>query len=349
MVTRRRKCHRWQKIDEGSMGREDAVVSEVGDALSSIVQRINAGHGTSFELIERFQSGSKGAFRLRNGAGNGYVLKWWPEETGLGALPVEVPLLDRLRSVGYPIPRYVAWGLLEAPRGRYTVQELLPGSSVWGIGGQALEDALALNDLQADAGGALLEGGAGESGTPYEPWCRLIPRLALEGGDGFCHLDAMQGYSPRTAAVLARVQAYVGGRPGKLAARPAGDVVHFDFSGPNILVDKGRVSGVVDWGPVPGDRTFDLATLLFYDGYYADVATTRARIWGRALELVDAETFGVYLGHMVHRQTDWSIRHHEAAMVERVLGIGDAIFADFDRLLSGDRPAWRPSVEGEKG
>jgi hypothetical protein len=329
------------------MAREDAVVGEAVPEhqelpelpglpeIPEVVQRINAGHGTAFEVVERFQRGSQGAFRLRDGAGNGYVLKWSAGETGLGSLTSEVPLLDRLRAAGYPIPRYVAWGVLGAPVGRYTVQTLLPGKSAWGIGGQALEDALALNDLQADAGGVLLEGGVGARGTPYEPWHRLIPRLALEGGDGFCHLDAMRGHSPRTAAALTRVQGYVAGRATSLGSRPARDVVHFDFSGPNILVDEGRVTGVVDWGPVPGDRTFDLATLLFYDGYYADVADTRARIWGRALELVDAGTFGVYLAHMVHRQTDWSIRHHDAAMVERVLGIGDAVFADLDRQIGG--------------
>ncbi len=306
----------------------------MSDALPLVLQQINAGHGTSFELGERFQRGEQGAFRLRDGAGNGYVLKWKSGGTGLGALPAEVALLDRLRSAGYPIPRYVAWGVLTTTPGRYAVQERLPGRSAWGIAGQALEDALALNDLQADAGAALLEeDAAGADVTPYEPWYRLIPRLALKGGDGFCHLDAMRAYSPQTAALLVRVQEYIAGRAARLASRPAQDVVHFDFSGPNILVGKGRVSGVVDWGPVPGDRTFDLATLLFYDGYYADVATTRARIWGRALELVDAETFGVYLGHMVHRQTDWSVRHHDAAMVERVQGIGDAVFRDLDRHL----------------
>jgi Phosphotransferase enzyme family len=306
----------------------------VSDELRSVLRQVNARHGTALVLGERFRRGEQGAFRLRDAAGGESVLKWRPGERDLGRLPVEVPLLDRLRSRGYPIPRYVAWGVLETPPGRYTVQQLLPGQSAWGIAGQALEDALALNDLQAGAAASLLEPGA--AGRPaYEPWRRLVPRLALEGGDGFCHLEAMRAYSTQTAALLARVQAYVASRAARLARRPAGDVVHFDFGGPNILVDGGRVTGVVDWGSpaVPGDRTFDLATLLFYDGYYADVATTRARVWARALELVDAETFGVYLHHMVHRQTDWSIRHHDAAAVARVLEVGRAVLDDLAARL----------------
>jgi Phosphotransferase enzyme family len=303
----------------------------VSEALAPVLRQINAAHGTAFALGARFPRGSQGAVRLRDAAGAGFVLKWRPGATGLGALPAEAALLDRLRAAGYPLPRYVAWGVLAAPAGRYTVQELLPGESAWGLRGRALEDALALNDLQAGAGAALEAFARAAGVPPYEPWRHLLPRLAREGGDGFCRLDAMRAHSPRTAALLARLQAYIAGHAARLAARSARDVVHFDFGGPNILVAGGRVTGVVDWGPLPGDRTFDLATLLFYDGYYADVAATRGRVWGRALELVDPATFGIYLAHLVHRQTDWSLRHHDAAMVERVLGIGAAVLRDLDR------------------
>jgi hypothetical protein len=302
----------------------------VKDVLALVVRQINAAHGTAFVLGERFRRGEQGAFRLRDARGDGYVLKWQPGASDLRALPAEATVFERLRSMGYPIPRYVAWGVLDTPAGRYTVQELLPGQSAWGLGGQALEDALALNDLQAGAAAPLLEPGPSGGGAAYEPWRSLILRLALEGGDGFCHLEAMRAYSPETAALLAHVQEYIASRAPLLDSRPAYDVVHFDFGGPNILVDEGRVTGVVDWGPapLPGDRTFDLATLLFYDGYYADVPATRARIWERALELVDAETFGLYLCHMIHRQTDWSIRHHDAAEVPRVLAVCRSVLRD---------------------
>jgi Phosphotransferase enzyme family len=311
----------------------------VSEALAAVLRQINAAHGTAFALGERFAWGGQGAVQLRDAAGAGSVLKWRPGATDLGALPAEVPLLDRLRAAGYPIPRYLAWGVLAAPAGRYTVQERLPGESAWGLRGAALEDALALNDLQADAGAALEAFARAAGAPPYEPWPRRLPRLAREGGDGFCLLEAMRTHSPQTAALLARLQAYILDHAPRLAARPARDVVHFDFAGPNILVAGGRITGVVDWGPLPGDRAFDLATLLFYDGYYADVAATRARVWGRALELVDADTFGVYLAHLVHRQTDWSLRHHDAAMVARVLGLGAAALRDLDRHRGRPPPA----------
>ena len=305
------------------------------DALDAVLRQVNTAHGTSFLLGDRFERGEQGAFRLRDSRGDGFVLKWQPGKADVGTLPHEIPVLDRLRSRGYPIPRYVAWGVLADPPGRYTVQELRLGQSAWGLQGKALEDALALNDLQAGAAAPIHTA----SQPVYEPWSGLIVRLALQGGDGFCHLDAMRSYSPEAAALLTRVQDYVTTHAGRLARRPSDDVVHFDFGGPNILVESGRVTGVVDWGSpaLAGDRTFDLASLLFYDGYYAGVAATRARVWQRALELVDAETFGIYLHHMVHRQADWSIRHHDTTdrpSVSRALQVCRAVLVDLDERLS---------------
>jgi hypothetical protein len=316
----------------------------VSEALAPVLRQLNAAHGTAFALGERLPWGSsEGAVGLRDAAGAGFVLKWKPGAADLGRLPAELPVLDRLRAAGYPIPRYVAWGVLAAPAGRYTVQERLPGANAFGLRGAALEDALALNDLQAGAGGALLAGARGGSAPPYEPWRAWLPRLTLEGGDAlglhFCHLAALRAHSPRTAALLARLQAHVAAHAPRLAARPARDAVHFDFGGHNILVAGGRVTGVVDWEPYPGDRVFDLATLLFYQGYTAGAAATRARVWGRALALADAATVGLYLCHMIHRQTDWSLRHDDAATVARVLGTGAAVLRDLDRRLGRPPPA----------
>ena len=56
-----------------------------------------------------------------------------------------------------------------------------------------------------------------------------------------------------------------------------------------------------------------------------------------------ARTVGVYLAHMVHRQTDWSIRHDDPATVERVLRTGAAVLRDLDRYL-GRRPRSAPAL-----
>lgn len=307
--------------------------------LIEIVRQINATHGTALTLVQRFGTGEQGANRLSDQSGAGFVLKWQPGARGLGRLPAVVPALDPLRAAGYPIPRYVAYGVLKAPRGRYSVQEMLPGQPFWGAGEAIIAQVLVLNDLQAGRATHLLarpgspHTGSGSTGTRvrtvFPLWQDLVPRLTLRGGSGYCQLTAMRCYSPATAALLTCVQEYVRTHAGRLADAPSGDAVHGDFSGPNILVDGGRISGVVDWeGLTPGDRAFDLATLLFYEGYYANVPATRQRLWAHALELADATTLGLYLCHMVHRQTDWSVRHHGTDEVAQVLGICAAVLDD---------------------
>ena len=85
----------------------------------------------------------------------------------------------------------------------------------------------------------------------------------LEGGDGFCLLDSLRTYSSVTAELLGTLQEIVLAHSNEQFE--TNDVVHFDFNPSNILVDNGRVSGVIDWeGTCPGDCSFDLATLLFY-------------------------------------------------------------------------------------
>ena len=48
------------------------------------------------------------------------------------------------------------------------------------------------------------------------------------------------------------------------------DVVHYDFSPHNVLVDDDRITGVVDWdGATNGDAAFDLVTLASFTYDYA--------------------------------------------------------------------------------
>ena len=124
----------------------------------------------------------------------------------------------------------------------------------------------------------------------------------------------MRANSPETSALLTRVQDYVPTHAARLDGRPSDDVGALrlrrpEHPGGRRPRDRRRGLGSP---ALAGDRTFDLPSLPFYDGYYADIATTRVRVWQRELELVDAETFGIYLHHMIHRQADWSIRHHAA-------------------------------------
>ena len=107
---------------------------------------------------------------------------------------------------------------------------------------------------------------------------------------------------------------------------PQTDIVHYDCSPANVLASATSITGVIDWdGWCAGDRMFDVATMLFYS--YADVAV-RTCLWQTILKYSGPEAGAVYLGHLIHRQVDWSIRYHSAKAIEHWLRISAAILGD---------------------
>jgi hypothetical protein len=166
----------------------------------------------------------------------------------------------------------------------------------------------------------------GPSDAHHSP--RRRPDPIETGGDGYC-LHATMGQSPRTAALLRRVQTLA--RRSRRGDARTCDVVHFDMNPANILHAGGRLSGVVDWnipfdGAGQGDRGFDIATLLFY-AY--DLDRTRETLWERVLELSGIGWTTVYLCHLSLRQVEWSRRHRPASADEaRFMAIADAVLDD---------------------
>jgi aminoglycoside phosphotransferase (APT) family kinase protein len=137
----------------------------------------------------------------------------------------------------------------------------------------------------------------------------------MEGHADFCIIETLRTYSVDSAALLDALQRIVAARGSECPKRD--DIVHFDFHTSNILIDDDRVSGVIDWeGCESGDCAFDLATLLFYTWPFADF---REALWRALLERTTRGAAAVYLAHMIVRQLDWSMRHHDAATVDRYM------------------------------
>jgi thiamine kinase-like enzyme len=165
--------------------------------------------------------------------------------------------------------------------------------------------------------------------NPCADWPRPVVDSVLHGGDGFCLLDPMRSYSAETAALLAVLQSLVASSG--VETFPANDVVHFDFQGANILVDRGEITGVIDWeGCCAGDATFDLATLYFYTDPDGEAARhQRDRLWDLLMARIPPSLLGAYLAHLVLRQLDWSIRFHERAMIAHWLRRGNEVLHRF--------------------
>lgn len=284
--------------------------------LAELLHYINEHHGTLFTAGARYPTGEQGAFAIAAGAAR-FVLKWRRGTEVPAGLRAAVATTGRLRAVGYPAPRYRLVGFAPAPGVSYSVQESLPGVPLGArLDGTVLDRLLGLNELQR-----------GRAGAGSRDWPGQIIETVLRCGEGFCLLEPLRAYSPVTARLLAALQRLVADHAGERA--PTDDVVHFDFQGANILVERGRVSGVVDWeGTRAGDCAFDLATLFFLsDDAGGDGAAPgpRERLWRRLVARTTPGLRRIYLAHLILRQADWAIRFHDREAVERALRRADEV------------------------
>jgi aminoglycoside phosphotransferase (APT) family kinase protein len=281
---------------------------------ADIVEHINRDRKTSYKVVGQYDSGGSGAAsQIVDALANRYVLK-------LGASAEfraenAARTTRRMRSLGYPAPEYVAVG--NADETSYSLRRVMPGEPIGSrVHPQLLPQLLHLNDLQRGQGDS-------ENDEPH----RII-RGVTEGYSEFCVIDTLRTYSAESAALLAALQGIVAAYARECPKR--NDIVHFDFHTNNILIEEDRVTGVIDWeGSHSGDCAFDLATLLFYTWPFADF---RAGLWRALLERTTHGAVAVYLAHMIVRQLDWSIRHHEKATVDRFLDHAHDIIRAMDKL-----------------
>jgi hypothetical protein len=273
-----------------------------------LLATINRARGLALVLGARYAGGEQGAYALAGPDGARLVLKYSADPATLARYRHGARVADRLREAGYPAPRYLYTG--RAAGASYVILEELPGAPLRELAAAQVPALLEFNKLQAGRGG---RGGRG--------WPAEIASTVLEGRVGFCVLATMRAHSAATSQLLDRLQAIVAAHASDV--RPAGDVVHLDFSPANILAEGGRISGVIDWeGAGTGDRGFDLATLLFY---CYDTPGVREPLLRQARELSGAGALRVYLAHMILRQTEWAARFYGQAEVDRWLARAELV------------------------
>lgn len=277
---------------------------------AALIEDINRTRGTKFRLASAVPAGESGAARtILDHTGHAHILKW-----GAGdefRLDNAIAITAELARRGYPIPAYLLTGNnLDL---RWTIRPMLPGRSMGILDERYLARIQELNEMQAGATSSL-------SGD----WPARIVESILEGFQEWCVLDTFRNHSAETAAMLSQMQDHA--RAAERSRFESQDAVHFDFNPQNILVDEGAINAVIDWeGCCPGDRAFDLATLLFYS---YDRSEIRSRLREPMHQIASAEAIAIYLSHMIVRQLDWSIRHHDAPTVQRYLTIARDILRE---------------------
>jgi hypothetical protein len=248
-----------------------------------------------------YTGGEFGARRVVGDDGRAYVYKEQPP--GLAPQTTEA-----LRAVGYPAPRYIAWGP------DWHVQEELPGVPDMGWGTPAplvLARLLELNELQE-----------GRAVDDDRTWPASIIRSVIVGFPEYARVGTLERHSDAGRELLALCRRAVELHAGTLETRD--DVVHWDFTRDNVLLDDGGVTGVIDWGGTrSGDRLFDLATLVYYAR--GELPELERYVVAR----IGREGLAVYVANLIVRQTDWSLRFHGTRAGEDVTAYGLALARAF--------------------
>ena len=279
--------------------------------IQELLKHINATHHTTLTLVKQYAQGEQGAFAVIDPDQKRYVLKWRPALEHAHHVQYMRAVTNHLRDQGYPAPDYQWYG--HALGGTYTIQTTLPGAPIQQLTQPLLTRLLELNALQIDQ-------------APPGPrdWPAEVVNTVLSGGQGYCLHTSLQQTSPLTARLLQQLQAIV--LQHRETITRTNDIVHFDFQHANILVDQQAISGIVDWdGTCAGDAAFDLATLLFYT--YDEMAI-RERLWHHLLQHTPLSVVSVYLAHLILRQVDWSLRHHDQRTSDRYIARSQAVLQE---------------------
>jgi aminoglycoside phosphotransferase (APT) family kinase protein len=249
--------------------------------------------------------GQVGAAYVRWPDGHRSILKWRPgtKLADLEAGPIAVS--EVLRASGYPAPATEL--AVQVDDAVATVQELLPGATLDSLDLHGLEQALALNDLQANA----------LADHPDVPQ----PELFLTtDGPGFCLHDPLRQHNKRSAALDARITKLGASLPSRLQGQ---DAVHLDFHPGNLLAIDGTITGVIDWdGAARGDRRLDLVTLRF--GLHSNHTPTEVITHLAAvLDTFPTDVLQATWAHMSLRMVDWAIRHFTPTDVTHWLDLAE--------------------------
>jgi aminoglycoside phosphotransferase (APT) family kinase protein len=212
-----------------------------------------------FELGARAAGGrSQGAWFATAADGAPVVLKWSPDATMAARYAALLPGLDALRARGVPAPEYLHVSAFDG--GTLSAQRALRGRSEDNPPPAVVERMVACIAAKAGIGGP-------PPAADQRAWGAFVVHTLRVGQDGWGMHEALRAGGPRTAAVLDRVEAL--GADADPSWFPDDGMVHLDLHTDNVLVDDGRLSGIIDWeGACAGDHRFDLVAFAFdLDGH----------------------------------------------------------------------------------
>jgi hypothetical protein len=275
----------------------------------------------------------------RGEVGAAYV-EWPDGRTGVltrSAAPVEAiertgRLLAGAAGARLPVPTYQK--IVDLGTERVIIQERLPGAPPDNVDNRLVGALLDLLERFA---------GMGQGAVDLELYLS-------SSGPGFCLHETLAGHDGRSRRLLDRIRE-IGREHRAVEREPGNDLVHLDFHPANVLVDRGRVTGVIDWdGVARADRRFALVTLSFDLSIRLRMGvecrgldrTGVAQVVDR-LASAPVDEVRRWWAHMSLRQVDWTIRHgYPGAVVDWYETIAER---GLDRLAAGRPVSCRDLVD----
>jgi aminoglycoside phosphotransferase (APT) family kinase protein len=283
--------------------------------ISQLIEYINACHGTAFGLAGRLDGGHQdGAHVLAEPGGRRVVLKQM-------FAPRALPIIGRLRAAGYPTPEVLYDGTA-ADGTTYLVQEFVPGAPMRELTEAYLDQIFALNELQADLN-------PNPAADPLESWSGYVRDVVFARSSVWER--ALGSHSRASASLLAALR--------QLTHRyadvvlPNTDAVHGDLHCGNMLVDEGRITGVIDMVYAGyGARAIDLASLLHSMDSHQYAPAVRERLRAGIIERFGPEVYAICMAYRVIVTVEWAIRKRLPDWVDHFVSAGWAIRDDLARL-----------------
>lgn len=220
--------------------------------IDRIIRTVNKNHGTNYELLNRFDRGEWGAYRIAEHDRNPVVLKFFTDLSITNIVDPDPELAkditNRLFSLGYPVPKYIYSGRIG--KGLYWVQQELFGSPLWqNPTVEQIEKVLSFLLLQKN-----------QAVSEKQNYSLIVKDTVF--GNRLGSLRTIQNYSPEMNEFFNNLRLSVKELEG--LSLPNSDVVHGDFSYHQVMVDDGKITGIIDWQEAGcGDWLVDLTRLIY--------------------------------------------------------------------------------------
>lgn len=249
-------------VDAGDL---DIVGRCTGDRWVPLGPLTGGGSGDLVYLVGR--AGKRAVLKVKRGA-------WWA-----GQVVRAVDAVRRLRDAGYPTPPILHTGRLDQDRA-FLLTPFLPGRSRARLEPRLLDEVLAAVQCQSVV-----------HPPPVRDWSAMVTAFLDDG-------VAEVAFHPRLTPLADQAMALIR-RP--VPALPTGDFVHGDFTLRNMLVQRGRLSAVIDVeGFGRGTPVIDLVALLQTTAHpiHGDHDLAR-RLTDQAIAISGPDTFATCVIHRV--------------------------------------------------